>query len=119
MPLCGLEYAMLVLAPNNPPVVLGSAVVFGAASITPGTGFLVWGMSLFNQRPSIGSGTVFFFLTIGTVTGPLLFGSIAPRAGVVAVFLVLAALSVLVLPFFPPRIFATSAPGSSEFPANS
>jgi predicted MFS family arabinose efflux permease len=119
LPLCGLSYAMLALAWHNQWVILGSAVLFGAASIAPGTGFLVWGIRLFNARPSIGSGTVFFFLTIGTIAGPMVFGWIAPRIGVVAVFLVLAALSVVVLPFFPRRVFDTSAPASSEVPASS
>jgi MFS family permease len=95
-------------------VILGSAVLFGATSIAPGTGFMVWGIRLFNQRPSIGSGTVFFFQSVGTIIGPILFGWIAPRIGVVPVFLALAALSVVVLPFFPSRVFDTSAPRPSE-----
>lgn len=114
LPLCGLSYAMLALASNNPWVILGSAVLFGAASIAPGTGFMVWGIQLFHARPSIGSGTVFFFQSIGVIAGPLLFGWIAPRLGATAVFLVLAALSVAVLPFFPRRVFDTSAPQPSE-----
>lgn len=114
LPLCGLSYAMLALAPNIPWMILGSAVLFGAASIAPGTGFMVWGIRLFNERPSIGSGTVFFFQSVGTITGPIAFGWIAPRIGVVPVFLALAALSVLVLPFFPNRIFDTSPSISSR-----
>jgi predicted MFS family arabinose efflux permease len=114
LPLCGLSYAMLALASNNPWVILGSAVLFGATSIAPGTGFMVWGIRLFNERPSIGSGTVFFFQSVGTIMGPIVFGWIAPRIGVVPVFLALAALSVVVLPFFPSRVFDTSAPRPSE-----
>jgi len=117
LPLCGLSYAMLALASNNQWVILGSAVLFGATSIAPGTGFMVWGIRLFHERPSIASGTVFFFRSIGTIMGPIVFGWIAPRIGVVTVFLTLAALSVVVLPFFPSRVFDTSAPGSSEVPA--
>jgi MFS family permease len=105
---------MLALASNNQWVILGSAVLFGATSIGPGTGFMVWGIRLFHERPSIASGTVFFFLPVGTIMGPILFGWIAPRIGVVSAFLALAALSVAVLPFFPSRVFDTSAPGSSE-----
>ena len=41
-------------------------------------------------------------------------GCIAPRIGAVPFFLALAALSVLVLPFFPSRVFDTSAPRPSE-----
>jgi MFS family permease len=78
---------------------------------------MVWGIRLFHERPSIASGTVFFFLSVGTIMGPILFGWIAPRIGAVPFFLALAALSVLVLPFFPSRVFDTSAPGSSEVPA--
>jgi predicted MFS family arabinose efflux permease len=117
LPLCGLSYAMLALASNNQWVILGSAVLFGATSIAPGTGFMVWGIRLFHERPSIASGTVFFFLSVGTIMGPIVFGWIAPRIGVVTVFLALAALSVVVLPLFPSRVFDTSAPGSSEVPA--
>jgi predicted MFS family arabinose efflux permease len=114
LPLCGLSYAMLALASNNQWVILGSAVLFGATSIAPGTGFMVWGIRLFHERPSIGSGTVFFFLSVGTIMGPILFGWIAPRIGGVPFFLALAALSVVVLPFFPSRVFDTSAPRPSE-----
>jgi len=114
LPLCGLSYAMLALASNNQWVILGSAVLFGATSIAPGTGFMVWGIRLFHERPSIASGTVFFFLSVGTIMGPILFGWIAPRIGAVPFFLALAALSVVVLPFFPSRVFDTSAPRPSE-----
>jgi predicted MFS family arabinose efflux permease len=114
LPLCGLSYAMLALAANNPWVILGSAVLFGATSIAPGTGFMVWGIRLFQERPSIASGTVFFFLSVGTIMGPLLFGWIAPRMGAVPFFLALAGLSVAVLPFFPSRVFDTAAPGARE-----
>src|SRR6267154_4869891 len=95
LPLCGLSYAMLALASNNPWMILGSAVLFGATSIAPGTGFMVWGIRLFHERPSIASGTVFFFQSVGTITGPIVFGWIAPRIGVAPVFLSLAALSVV------------------------
>src|SRR5260370_4175169 len=107
---------MLALA-NNQWLMLGWHVLFGATSIAPGTGFMVWGIRLFHERPSIASGTVFFFLSVGTIMGPIVFGWIAPRIGVVTVFLALAALSVVVLPLFPSRVFDTSAPGSSEVPA--
>src|SRR5258708_20138583 len=108
---------MLGLASNNQWVILGSAVLFGATSIAPGTGFMVWGIRLFHERPSIASGTVFFFLSVGTIMGPIVFGWIAPRIGVVSVFLALAALSVSLLPFFPSPVFHTSPPISSEVPA--
>ena len=116
LPLCGLSYAMLALASNNPWVILGSAALFGATSIAPGTGFMVWGIRLFHERPSIASGTVFFFLSVGTITGPILFGWMAPGLGAVTCFLALAALSVVVLPFFPSGVFDTSAPLTSEAP---
>jgi predicted MFS family arabinose efflux permease len=117
LPLCGVSYAMLGLSPHNPGIILGSAVLFGAASIAPGTGFMVWGIRLFHKRPSIGSGTVFFFQSIGVIAGPVLFGWIAPRLGAQNTFLAMSALSVVVLPFFPSRIFDTSPPNSSEVPA--
>jgi MFS family permease len=74
----------------------------------------VWGIRLFHERPSIASGTVFFFLSVGTIMGPILFGWIAPRIGAVPFFLALAGLSVVVLPFFPSRVFDTSALRPSE-----
>jgi predicted MFS family arabinose efflux permease len=113
LPLCGLSYAMLALAPNNSWMILGSALVFGATSIAPGTGFMVWAIRLFHERPSIASGAVFFFLSVGTITGPILFGWLAPHMGAAMLFLALAALSLVVLPFFPGRIFDTSAPHAS------
>lgn len=114
LPLCGLSYAMLALATNSQWMILGSAALFGAASIAPGTGFMVWGIRLFHGRPSVASGTVFFFLSVGTIIGPILFGWIAPRIGAVAFFLALAVLSVAVLPFFPSRVFDTSAPHPAD-----
>jgi predicted MFS family arabinose efflux permease len=114
LPLCGLSYAILAFGSNSPWTILGSAVLFGATSIAPGTGFMVWGIRLFHERPSIGSGTVFFFQSVGVIAGPVLFGVLAPRIGATTVFLSLAALSVAVIPFLPSGIFNTTGAQARE-----
>ncbi|MGQ3212956.1 MFS transporter [Shinella sp.] len=111
MPACGLSYALLALAPGNQLVVLTSAILFGAASIAPGNGFLVWGISLFRERPSIGSGTVFVVLSIAIIIGPILFGIIATQICSQGFFLVMAVLSIVIIPLFPRAIFTTGRAG--------
>ncbi len=72
---CSVAIALLILSLTISSK--SSVVLFGAASIAPGTGFMIWGIRLFHERPSIGSGTVFFFQSIGVIAGPLLYGWVA------------------------------------------
>ena len=74
------------------------------ASVTYGIGRYAYGLFLPEIRRDFALDT----FTLGL--GPLVFGWIAPRIGAVPFFLALAALSVVVLPFFPSRVFDTSAP---------
>lgn len=107
MPVCGLSYALLALAPGNQAAVLISAILFGASSIAPGNGFLVWGISLFRDRPSVGTGAVFFVLSLAIIVGPILTGLVADSVDLLAIFHLVALLSVLVIPLFPRHIFGT------------
>ncbi|WP_210171122.1 MFS transporter [Rhizobium sp. Root483D2] len=107
MPLCGLSYAMLAAAPGNQTVILLSAILFGISSIAPGNGFLVWGISLFRDRPSAGTGAVFTVLSLATIAGPILVGSFSGRIDLLSVFYIVAVLPVLTIPLFPRRLFNT------------
>lgn len=114
IPACGLSYVLLALAPGNLPMVMASALLFGASSIAPGNGFLVWGISLFRERPSIGSGAVFFVLSTAVISGPIMFGVFSPRFSSSVLFLIVAALSVAVVPLFPRGLFSTDAEENSR-----
>ncbi|OBZ96165.1 hypothetical protein ADU59_07330 [Pararhizobium polonicum] len=114
MPLCGLSYALLAMAPGNQAVVLISAVLFGVSSIAPGNGFLVWGISLFRDRPSAATGAVFVVLSLAIITGPILVGLLSARIDLLSFFYGVALLSVLTIPLFPRRIFGTEETMAGE-----
>ena len=114
MPLCGLSYAMLAAAPGNQTVILLSAILFGISSIAPGNGFLVWGISLFRDRPSAGTGAVFTVLSLATIAGPILVGSFSGRIDLLSVFYIVAVLPVLTIPLFPRRLFSTDDAAGGE-----
>lgn len=118
LPVCGLSYALLAMAPGNQAAILISAVLFGASSVAPGNGFLVWGISLFRDRPSAGTGAVFVFLSLAIIAGPILVGFSSDRIDLLSVFYIVAMLSVLAIPLSPRRIFGTRKrrPVSRKYP---
>lgn len=107
MPLCGLSYAMLAMAPGNQAVIMISAIVFVVSSIAPGNGFLVWGISLFRDRPSARTGAAFVVLSLATIAGPIPVGLFSRRIDLLSVLYIIAILSVLTIPLSPRRIFGT------------
>lgn len=109
MPVCGFSYALLAMAPGNQAAVLISAILFGVSSIAPGNGFLVWGISLFRERPSAGTGAVFVVLSLAIIAGPILVGLFSDRIDLLTVFYIVAVLSLLTIPLSPRGIFGTEA----------
>ncbi|WP_170565827.1 MFS transporter [Ruegeria atlantica] len=100
---CALSYALLALAPTHLGAVLVSAVLFGYTSIAIGSGLLVWSISKFKERPSLGSGAVFFLFSSTTIVGPTLFSALLPLMGSTSIFVALAALSMLMVPLSAPE----------------
>ncbi len=114
MPVSGLSYLLLTVAPGNPAAVFTSAILFGVSSVAPGNGFLVWGISLFRDRPSVGAGAVFFVLSLAIIAGPVLAGLMAEHFGPLAFFYLLVLLPVLIVPLFPRQIFGTEKTTADE-----
>ena len=101
IPLCGLSYALIAILPDSQSAIFLSAALFGVMSIVPGNGLLVWSMRLFHPRPSLGTGAVFFVLSLAVIIGPAVSGFMASILPMHLFFLGVAALSVLVLPLIP------------------
>lgn len=101
LPMCGLSYVLLALSSHGKPLVIASAILFGVFSIAPGGGFYLWGIRLFPDRPSIGTGCVTLGTALAMMTGPALYGLISSWMSLPAFFAVIAALAVLVIPIIP------------------
>lgn len=93
---CGLSYGLLVIAPDRMLVVLLSAILFGYTSIGIGSGLLVWSIRIFKDRPSIGSGVVFFLFSAMSIVSPTLSSLVMPILGSSGLFSLLAIVSGLV-----------------------
>jgi len=99
--LCAFSYGILALAASSLPFILISAMLFGYASIAIGSGLLVWSIGIFKERPSIGSGVVFFLFSIATILGPILSSVLSPFIEMKMIFAVLALFSIVIVPFLP------------------
>lgn len=94
--LCATAYALVALAPSSLFVVLLSSLLFGYTSIAIGSGLLVWSLRIFKDRPSIGSGVVFFLFSATAIVGPVVGGLLIDWVGSTGLFGALASLSVIV-----------------------
>lgn len=94
--LCATAYALVALAPSSLFVVLLSSLLFGYTSIAIGSGLLVWSLRIFKDRPSIGSGVVFFLFSATAIVGPVVGGLLIDWVGSTGLFGALAGLSVIV-----------------------
>lgn len=110
LPMCGVSYLLLAWMPDNLTVILISSALFGFSSIAPGGALLVWCIGLFKERPSIGSGVVFFTISIAMIVGPMLSGVLEPLIGMERLFLALAVLTITLVPLFPRDIHGTESP---------
>lgn len=94
--LCATAYALVALTPTSLFVVLLSSLLFGYTSIAIGSGLLVWSLRIFKDRPSIGSGVVFFLFSATAIVGPVVGGLLIDWVGSTGLFGALAGLSVIV-----------------------
>lgn len=102
--LCATAYALVALAPSSLFVVLLSSLLFGYTSIAIGSGLLVWSLRIFKDRPSIGSGVVFFLFSATAIVGPVVGGLLIDWVGSTGLFGALAGLSVIVAIILTERI---------------
>lgn len=102
LPLCGVSYLLLALSTQGgTPLVLASAILFGVASIAPGGGFYIWGIRLFPDRPSIGSGCVTLCTAVAMMAGPTLYGLMSRWVALPTFFALIGVLPLLALPLLP------------------
>lgn len=87
--------ALIATAPAWWPAIAASAVVYGASFMATSGLLSVWSYRMFPDRPSVGfSGTV-FFLGLGAVVGPVLFGTVAEASNLRAALLMAAGLAAI------------------------
>ena len=87
-----LSIVLLAAAPGTLPVVLVSAVLFGAAFIFAMGIVGVWSISVFYDRPSAGFGAAFFLVSLGQFVGPTAFALVASSSSLETAFYVSAAI---------------------------
>ena len=101
----GAATALVAIAPGQLWIALASAAVFGWAFMTLTGLYLVTGIRLLRERPSIGPVVPFLAITVGQAVGSPLVGWTIARTGYVEAFMAFAALALLVaaLSFLYPR----------------
>ena len=87
--------ALVAAAPGVLSIALVSAAVFGCAFMTLTGLYLVTGIRLLRERPSMGPVVPFLAITVGQAVGSPLVGWLIARAGHVEAFMVFAALTLL------------------------
>ena len=71
----------LATATGVPPLAFAVMALFGVAYIVSSGAFLLWGITLFPDRPDFGLGLPFLMLALGQTAGSPLFGSVWEAAG--------------------------------------
>jgi predicted MFS family arabinose efflux permease len=94
--------ALLAIAPGATVAIGLSAVLYGPAFMAASAVLAVWSYQVFPSRPAAGFSAVVFFLGIGTIVGPVVFGVLADGIGVATTFLLAAALALGTLAARPP-----------------
>ncbi|GGX18865.1 MFS transporter [Pigmentiphaga litoralis] len=74
-----------------PALAYGAMGLFGAAYIVSTGAFLLWGISLYPDRPDIGLGIPFLVMALGQAVGAPAYGVLRDQAGVTAALLAAAA----------------------------
>ena len=93
---------LLGAAPGAPPLAYSSAALFGSTYIMLTGIILVWSVSAFPERPSVGLGAAFLLIAVGQVCGALAAGAVAGAVGLAATFWAfagIAAVAALVRPW--------------------
>ncbi|WP_198345823.1 MFS transporter [Nocardiopsis gilva] len=86
--------ALVGIAPGSVAAVAASAVAYGAAFMAISGLLAVWSHRVFPERPSAGFSATVFFLGVGTVVGPVVFGAAADQVGTGTAFLIASAVAV-------------------------
>ncbi len=94
--------ALLGVAPGATVAIGLSAVLYGPAFMAASAVLAVWSYQVFPSRPAAGFSAVVFFLGIGTIVGPVVFGALADRIGVAVAFLLAAVVALVTLSARPP-----------------
>lgn len=99
--------ALLGIAPGATVAIGLSATLYGPAFMAASAVLAVWSYQVFPSRPAAGFSAVVFFLGIGTIIGPVVFGALADGIGFAATFLLAAALTFVTLSARPPARFTS------------
>lgn len=94
--------ALLAIAPDATAAIGLSAVLYGPAFMAASAVLAVWSYRVFPSRPAAGFSAVVFFLGLGTIAGPVVFGVLADGIGVATTFLLAAALTLGTVSARPP-----------------
>ncbi|NIR31154.1 MAG: MFS transporter [Gammaproteobacteria bacterium] len=104
----GVALALIAAAPGHPVVALVSAAVFGWAFMTLSGLYLVSGIRLLPQRPSLGPVMPFLAATVGQAVGAPLAGWAISRIGYTEAFTSFALLALLIAgcsPLYPGYLY--------------
>jgi predicted MFS family arabinose efflux permease len=85
---------LLAAAPSVLLWAYSSAALFGSTYIMLTGIILVWSVSVFRERPSVGLGAAFLLIALGQVFGALAAGTLSEAAGLVVTFWVFAGVGV-------------------------
>ncbi len=93
--------ALLLVAPGNLPVAVGSAALFGLVYMTLTGTYLVSGIAMLPDHPSMGAMLPFLAIAMGQALGSFLAGLAVTQFGYVAAFGAFAAAGVVASMCFP------------------
>lgn len=107
---------LLGAAPGSVAAVFVSAALFGASYIALSGVILVWSVSVFRERPSVGIGAAFLILAAGQAFGSPVAGTLAGVAGLGITFWVFAciALGTMIVGPHPDDALAATGPSGSR-----
>lgn len=101
--------ALLAVAGAGLAFVLASAVLYGPAFMAISGLLAVWSYRIYPERPTAGFSATVFFLGIGAIVGPAVFGAVAQRYELPTTLAAAAALALLTLAARPRRGLSASA----------
>ncbi len=91
----GVATGLVGLAPGSSAAVAASAVLFGSGVMFMSALLSVWSSAIFRERPSAGFSAALVLFGIGSTVGPVAAGVLADEHGMRAIFLFVAALTIL------------------------
>lgn len=94
---------LLAVADGHVVPVIASAVLYGPAFMAISGLLAVWSYRVYPERPAAGFSATVFFLGVGAIVGPALFGALAQRHGLPVTLAVVSALTLATLAARPLR----------------